>query len=89
MNLEDKLKQNTPVDDKTVLIGKIVSTTTDADVYSDESTVPKKGQLGFIDKAFMTDGEEGYRIAKIRVREERRPAIGDKMGSRMGTWQMK
>ena len=32
----------------------------------------------------MTEGEEGFRIAKVRVREERMPAIGDKMASRAG-----
>jgi DNA-directed RNA polymerase beta subunit len=32
----------------------------------------------------MTEGEEGFRIAKVRIREERIPAIGDKMASRSG-----
>jgi hypothetical protein len=48
------------------------------------SKTPKKGQLGIVDKAFITDGEEGHRIAKVRVREERIPNIGDKMASRSG-----
>ena len=44
----------------------------------------KKGQLGFVDKTFLSDNEEGYRVAKVRIREERIPNIGDKMASRAG-----
>ena len=40
--------------------------------------------MGFVDKSFMTDGEEGFRLAKVRIREERFPAIGDKFCSRCG-----
>ena len=78
------IKENTALDDKTVVIGKVTTSTDNATSYSDASTMPKKGQLGFVDKSFLTEGEEGFRIAKIRVREERLPAIGDKMASRAG-----
>ena len=43
----------------------------------------KKGQLGYVDKAFISD-EEGRRLAKIRIREERIPAISLKFCSRCG-----
>ena len=76
--------ENTELNDKTVLIGKVSSNNVDPGVYSDASVFPKKGQLGFVDKSFITDTEEGKRLAKIRVREERIPAIGDKMASRAG-----
>lgn len=32
----------------------------------------------------MTESEEGQRIAKVRIREQRIPAMGDKMASRAG-----
>ena len=67
-----------------MVIGKVTSNSIDSDVVVDSSVFPKKGQLGFVDKSFITEGEEGTRIAKIRVREERVPAIGDKMASRAG-----
>jgi hypothetical protein len=54
------------------------------DVWTDDSVKTKKGQLGYVDKAFITHGEEGFNVAKVRVREERLPAIGDKMASRAG-----
>ena len=78
------IRENTPVDDKTVLIGLTTSGSDNKDVKLDASKVPKKGQLGMVDKAFITDGEEGFRIAKIRIREERIPNLGDKMASRTG-----
>lgn len=78
------IRENTPLDDKMVVIGKVTSNSVDSEVSVDASVFPKKGQLGFVDKAFITEGEEGFRIAKIRVREERIPAIGDKMASRAG-----
>ena len=78
------IHKDTPLDDKTVLIGKVTSSTMNSDVVTDSSVFPKKGQLGYVDTAFITEGEEGTRIAKIRIREERIPAIGDKMASRAG-----
>ena len=78
------IRENTPVDDKTVLIGVTASGSDNKDSRLDGSKVPKKGQLGVVDKSFITDGEEGFRIAKIRVREVRIPNLGDKMASRAG-----
>ena len=77
------IKENTPVNDKTILIGQTVSVD-GAQKETDASKVPKKGQVGVVDKAFITEGEEGYRIAKVRLREQRIPNLGDKMASRSG-----
>jgi len=78
------IKENTKLDDKVILIGKMNSNIENPDLWVDDSVKPKKGQLGFVDKSFITQGEEGFNIAKVRVREERIPAIGDKMASRAG-----
>jgi DNA-directed RNA polymerase II subunit RPB2 len=78
------IKEDSPLNDKMVVIGKVTSNSIDSDVVIDSSVFPKKGQLGFVDKSFITEGEEGTRIAKVRIREERIPAIGDKMASRAG-----
>ena len=75
------VKENTALDDKVILIGKV---TNSENVNVDDSVKSKKGQLGFVDKSFITDGEEGFRIGKVRIREERIPNIGDKMASRAG-----
>ena len=76
--------ENTMMDDKKVVIGKITNNVNNESNYLDASVTPKKGQLGFVDKSFITDGEEGFRIAKVRIREERIPAHGDKFCSRCG-----
>jgi DNA-directed RNA polymerase II subunit RPB2 len=78
------IKENTELNDKMILIGKINSNLENKDVWIDDSVKPKKGQLGYVDKSFITLGEEGFNIAKVRLREERIPAIGDKMASRSG-----
>ena len=78
------IKENTPLDEKKVIIGKITTNLQDPGASIDDSVVPKKGQLGFVDKSFITEGEEGFRVAKVRVRHERVPAIGDKFCSRCG-----
>ena len=78
------IKEETILHDKITVIGKCTTNIANPGTYSDSSTFCKKGQLGIVDKAFITDGEEGFRIAKVRIREERIPAIGDKFCSRCG-----
>ena len=78
------VRENTELNDKIILIGKINSSLLNKDVWSDDSVKTKKGQLGYVDKSFITLGEEGFNVAKVRVREERLPAIGDKFASRAG-----
>ena len=78
------VKENTEIDEKTVLIGSSSLLLGKSASRKDESKIPKKGQLGFVDKSFMTESEEGQRIAKVRIREQRIPAMGDKMASRAG-----
>ena len=85
-NLNDYglIKENVQIDEKTILIGKAMTNLSNPSVSLDASIGPKKGALGYVDKAFITEGEEGFRIAKIRCRDERIPAIGDKFCSRCG-----
>ena len=77
------IRENTPLTDKTILVGKI-SNALSSEEWTDDSLKTKRGQLGMVDKTFVTEGEEGFNIAKVRVREDRIPAIGDKMVSRAG-----
>ena len=84
LNSYGLINENTLLDDKKVIIGKVNTNFNNPNNYIDSSITPKKGQLGFVDKSFITDGEEGFRIAKVRIREERIPAIGDKFCSRCG-----
>jgi DNA-directed RNA polymerase II subunit RPB2 len=78
------IKEGETVNDKTVLIGLTCNMNDRPGFRMDESKMPKKGQLGVVDKTFVTEGEEGERIAKVRIREIRIPNLGDKMASRVG-----
>lgn len=78
------IRENTLMDDKRIVIGKITNDLNNPGRYLDNSISTKKGQLGYVDKSFITEGDEGFRIAKVRIREERIPAIGDKFCSRCG-----
>ena len=78
------IKENTEMNDKKIVIGKVQTNLLNMNLSQDASVYPKKGQLGFVDKTFMTEDQEGFRLAKVRIREERVPAIGDKFCSRCG-----
>jgi DNA-directed RNA polymerase II subunit RPB2 len=80
--LDDRglIEQNTLMDDKTVVIGKV--NIIHNEIY-DSSVLPKKGQMGYVDKTFLYDND-GRKLAKVRIREDRSPAIGDKFCSRCG-----
>lgn len=77
------IPENTPITDKTILVGKI-SNNGENDEWGDDSLKTKRGQLGMVDKTFLTEGEEGFNLAKVRIRHDRTPEIGDKMVSRAG-----
>ena len=77
------VKEGTEMNDRTIIIGCAFSLSGDTAMH-DASKTTKKGQLGIVDKTYITEGEEGTKIAKVRIREERIPAIGDKMASRSG-----
>jgi DNA-directed RNA polymerase II subunit RPB2 len=78
------IKENTPLHDKITLIGQTYSSSLKPGYEKDTSVYPKKGQLGFVDKTYVTNDPVGKRIVKIRTREERIPSIGDKFCSRCG-----
>tara|TARA_Y200000002_G_scaffold380406_1_gene391802 strand:- start:1248 stop:3698 length:2451 start_codon:yes stop_codon:yes gene_type:complete len=78
------IKENTEINDKTILLGMASYDSENVDIKTDLSKTSKKGQLGIVDKTYITEGDEGERIAKVRIREERIPNIGDKMASRAG-----
>ena len=83
-NKSGLIKENSEVTEKTVIMGMGSNSITSIDSYIDNSIYAKKGQVGIVDKSFMTEGEEGKRIAKVRIRGERIPQIGDKFCSRAG-----
>mgnify|MGYP001228819882 CR=1 FL=1 len=78
------IKENTIVNEKTIVIGKANTSLLEPDTFIDSSVKCKKGQTGIVDKSFMSEGDMGQRIAKVRIRATRVPDIGDKFCSRAG-----
>jgi DNA-directed RNA polymerase II subunit RPB2 len=78
------IREGEVVDDKTVLIGFTSNSDVDVERRIDQSIVPKKRQLGTVDKTYITEGEEGERIGKVRIVDQRIPTLGDKFASRVG-----
>ncbi|MEM4390846.1 MAG: DNA-directed RNA polymerase subunit B, partial [Candidatus Diapherotrites archaeon] len=48
------------------------------------SVTIRKGKEGYVDKVFVTEAESGNRLAKIKIRSERIPSLGDKFSSEHG-----
>jgi DNA-directed RNA polymerase II subunit RPB2 len=75
------VKEGTRVNDGDVIIGKCIplKTTSDDDAkYRDASTSVKPNESGIVDKVYIDKDGEGFKFAKVRVRTERIPQIGDK-----------
>lgn len=50
----------------------------------ESSVAAKHGEKGVIDFILITENEEGNRLVQVRIRDQRRPEIGDKFTSRHG-----
>lgn len=78
------VKEGTPMNDKTVVMGVSTNSLENPSLFIDSSVTPKKGQKGVVDKTFIAERNDGLRLAKVRIRENRMPMIGDKFCSRCG-----
>lgn len=84
LNKNGVIAVNTRVNDKSVIIGKVTENLETPETSIDSSVYAKKGQVGWVDKTYVSEDDLGFRLAKVRVRDVRKPSIGDKFCSRCG-----
>ena len=90
VNSDGVIPENTLVEDKDVIISKVVpikenkNDFTKTIKYSDESHVYKTNEETYIDKNYIDTNGDGYNFCKVRLRNHRKPVIGDKFSSRHG-----
>jgi intein/homing endonuclease len=78
--------ENTYVTPDDILIGKVVPlriptgkvVPVGAKRYRDVSKTPRNNESGYVDRIYRNRNGEGYSFAKIRMRQDRIPEIGDK-----------
>ena len=84
--------ENQYVDNDDILIGKVVPLRIPTGMvapagtkkYRDVSRTMRNNEIGWVDRIFRNRNGEGYSFAKVRVRQDRVPEIGDKFSSRHG-----
>ena len=84
--------ENVYVGNEDILIGKVVPLRVPTGMvipagtkkYRDVSRTMRNNEVGYVDRIFRNRNGEGYSLAKVRVRQDRIPEIGDKFSSRHG-----
>ena len=76
---------NTYIDDKDILIGKIMPHKIQGQFHPrDMSVMMKTNDSGHVDMNYQGVNADGYKFGKVRIRKYRIPTIGDKVSSRHG-----
>ena len=82
------IRENVNVNENDILIGKVITTGTKddlgQDIYIDNSDYVKRNEDGFVDKVYFNYGNDDQKYAKIRIRKDKIPEVGDKFASRFG-----
>lgn len=90
VNSKGVIPENTLVENRDMIITKIVpikenrNDHTKVIKYEDQSKIYKTSEETYIDKNYIDRNGEGYNFAKVRLRNVRKPVIGDKFSSRHG-----
>lgn len=84
------MPENSLVENRDVIIGKVVpikdnrNDHTKVIKYEDQSKTHMTNEDTYINKNYMDRNGHGYNFAKVSVRAQRKPCIGDKFSSRHG-----
>jgi len=90
INSKGIVPENTLVENRDVIIAKMIpikenkNDNTKIIKYEDQSRVYRTNEETYIDKNFIDRNGDGYNFCKVRLRNLRKPVIGDKFSSRHG-----
>jgi DNA-directed RNA polymerase II subunit RPB2 len=90
INNDGVIPENTIVQDKDIIIAKIVpikenrNDYTKVIKYEDYSVTHRTNEDTYIDKNYLNRNGDGYNLCKVKIRVTRKPSIGDKFSSRHG-----
>ena len=78
------VEENTYVDNKDIIIGKVIPIKHKDYKYRDTSISVKNNESGYVDKNYVNINGDGFKFCKVRIRNTKIPNIGDKFSSRHG-----
>jgi DNA-directed RNA polymerase beta subunit/intein/homing endonuclease len=90
VNNKGLVPENTLIENRDVIIAKITpikenrNDHTKLIKYEDQSHIHRTTEETYIDKNYIDRNGDGYNFAKVRLRNVRKPVIGDKFSSRHG-----
>ena len=90
LNSKGVIPENTLVENRDIIIAKVIpikearNDYTQVIKYEDHSKSYRTCEETYIDKNYIERNGDGYNFAKVRIRAQRKPVIGDKFSSRHG-----
>tara|TARA_B100001769_G_scaffold275260_1_gene276653 strand:- start:4578 stop:8144 length:3567 start_codon:yes stop_codon:yes gene_type:complete len=90
INKQGIVPENTLIEDRDIIIAKVLPIKENKNDYTktikyiDESHVYKTNEETYVDKNYIECNGDGYNFCKVRLRNYRKPVIGDKFSSRHG-----
>ena len=79
------VEPNTYVTSDDIIIGKVIPLKGNQDYsYRDGSTRVRPNEKGYVDANYVGINGEGYQFCKVKIRNTKKPEIGDKFSSRHG-----
>jgi len=90
LNNQGVVPENSLIEDRDIIIGKVIpikenkNDFTKTIKYSDGSISYRTHEESYIDKNYVESNGDGYNFCKVRIRNFRKPVIGDKFSSRHG-----
>ena len=88
LNDNGMIKEGIKVNENDIIFGKVIGTKEKDEngnkLFLDNSTFLKRNEYGIVDKVYFNMGNDNQKYAKVRIRKDKIPEVGDKFASRFG-----